>query len=56
VEVTIMDIDVFLGLRFAVLVWVVVCVFVSGQDRIDRFQKWFPFTKYPRFRRKQGKS
>jgi hypothetical protein len=32
-------------------VWRKVCTLLEDQDRIDRFNKWFPFTKYPRWRK-----
>jgi hypothetical protein len=50
-----MDIAFFLGLLEAVLVWVVVCTLLSSQERIDRFHKWFPFTRYPKFRKRKRK-
>jgi hypothetical protein len=33
-------------------VWRKVCVLLDDQERIDTFNKWFPFTKYPRWRRR----
>lgn len=51
-----MDTDIFLGLLFAVLVWVLVCVLLSDEERIERFRKWFLFARYPRFSGKKGKS
>ena len=34
-------------LFFLILVWRKVCIFLSDPERIDRFHKWFPFTRHP---------
>jgi hypothetical protein len=40
---------------FVSWVWRKVCTYLADQDRIDRFEKWFPFRKYPRWRRPKRK-
>jgi hypothetical protein len=49
-EDTLMGLDLVI-LFFLILVWRKVCIFLSDPERIDRFHKWFPFTKYPRWKR-----
>ena len=46
-----MDLNFFIGFGFAALVWISVCILLSDEERIERFRKWFPFTKYPQRRR-----